>query len=353
MIVSVPFRYAAQVVYAGKRTVEGVKLSSETSCKVRETEAAEAPIAAWYPVSRHASYAIRSFDGALYKPTVQDLDHLTGLTMYQQGGRPTPKDQSGAVRIAPRAHGKVALVSTQALTDKLKDGDFVFEPGRQREPVMARLEDLHLRRVDHSSHEAVAAQVQELVSRFLVVDDVVYQRCGVPIYNIDFIGHGRFSPTYMGLGVYGGGGGVFSIREYAAASELYAGYLSARGGGSSEFSPIAPAPEILLPDAFPAEVDDYALECTVGTVLRRFSNVSDRGGRARLSTLPKELVMAFGELRDAHSRIGSEGRDPVLDALAAFMPTLSPHGTLSDMEADIGRLLGRPSLARPSREPTP
>lgn len=351
MIVNVPFAYDAQVVYQGKRSVESVTLTAETPCLVQSTAAESAPIAAWFSLSRDAHFAIRSFEGKLYRPVVQDEDHVTRCTRHGFGSLPRPVDESGAVRRTPDPIYDIALASSEALASRLSKGMLRLNSDQPEQRDYARLEDLPIRRVEMSHREAVAENVQKFVSQYLVIDDVVYRSTPCPIYWVDFVGNGKVTPTFAGSAVYGGGSGIYGIESHEEALEAFRGYLVSRNrwddrseeawSTKSEWFDIPLPPEIIRPELLDMDVMGHALDCTVANVIRRMSDPSVRWGETRLAGLPKEAVMAYGVFRDAAKALDVTGPEPVLVALAELKPTLSPHGTLSDIEDDIGALLAR------------
>lgn len=349
MIANFPFEVSASVVPLGKRKHVAVRMRSQTYVEVREASGDEAPLVAWFGPTHDYHVALRSFEGRLYEPVVQDRDHVTGTTRPELGRYERPSETGGALRKGADLAGEVALVSAAGVEAFLARGARGFEWGSDAcDQGLPLLADYQAKEIV-SPEAALAASIQQAMGDLLLIDGVCYRRTECPCYQVD-MELNRISVTRMRAGTFGPLAGCYRVDRYEDAVEAWREILvrqkrwtdSAERQWRSDRSgmyELPPVPEVVRPDLLPDNEREYIVK---GVANRVVSHLRQTGGGwhrgPRLAQYPRDVILAYGALRDALATGEIEG---MLDAIADMVPTMRSHGTLSLQQREMEFLLER------------
>lgn len=348
MIVKFPFQFSASVVPHGKRKGIPTDLRSHVYVEVRETTGEDAPIVVWFSRNRDVHVAYRHFEGAFYEPVIQDREYHSGTS---RKGRPRydRADPASAVRTADDFDDEIATLSRKGVEDALSRGARGFDSDSEAcDMDLPEIESFDAKEIS-APNEAIAANLQASFAAILVVDGVCYRRTHCPAYRVE-TDVGRIEPASMDPRHFGSKCGVYRVDRYEDAISAWRESLIERGrwtesaerawNDGRDIYELPHPPDVLRPDLLPDDERRFVVLGTAEDVLGSLRQNDRSGWRSgpRVAHYPRDVIMAFGGLRDA---VDGGDETEVLDALSVMGEAVRPHGTLSRIENQVDFLLKR------------
>jgi len=308
MIVDLAFKFHGEVRRSRKRTTEDVFFVDSVPFEVREVSASDAPPAVWWKTpSDHDSVrtCMRGFEGHLYAPVSPSaMKGLEGVA-----------DDSGiAWRKAGRIHrdDRPLFVDAEGLRAMAASGRVSQVTRLGREPELIPFGDMTgIAEVRSHDREERLVEARREFSDLLLVDGLLHVRRPCPVIVVrKHVGSGlsfEYSDRVDGNNLPL----TFAIDRFADARAAFVAKVMQSYQKPSEFDKFRP--EIERPDLLGFDEQDFLIRQTSRHVLKVLSrNNSGRGRLPDISTLGRDCIMAFGQLRDQ-------------EASGVAWPALVPH----------------------------
>jgi len=304
MIFETKYSYTVEARLRGRKGAKSFLIEEAAPIQIEDIDSTIAPIAYWWHPTAlcdassssdvyPAQVAVRLVDGKLYQPMVAWKNEETFA----------PVD-GAFMRNIKKSKDAIGLLDAAAVARTLETGHLFSTLGRyktipRREPD---IDPLLIREVKSSNRDARLAEMANHYAKFLFIDGIVHFQTPVPFVKVDLERWGnsiqlrepdtlRFSQPWN----------VFSMARFDEARNLYR---------KRDANTVPPArvdwklltPEILIPEAVEVDEHGFMVRAVARDVLDRVGDLRRSfgyGWSSRLSGMPVDAVVAYGELRDA------------------------------------------------------